>query len=286
MMAGSLAGAAGLGDPARTYALMSATAAVLSVIAYVAGPYLAQIASGRGVFLFSVALALITLAAIAFDRAGLGQQDRGSGVSTAASAVAGEVSRRVRGYVALLALAVLLSTSMADSSVWAFAIPMGKDRGASDQLISYFLVASSLCSFAGSMTVSRIGDRCGFTAPLTIGFIGAGIMTTLMILVSLPITYGVVLCLRVLCLGAIYPLILGVFAELDPTGRIGSAAAATMSIGFAIGPLMGGYLVDLELRQFWHAVSFAVMAFALSLGLLYLLIYHQNRAQLRSGLVS
>jgi len=157
-------------------------------------------------------------------------------------------------------LAAMFVFALRDMSGWAFVERIGLDVGYSGSEIGMLLSAQAVLGISGPMIASIIGSRFGLKIPLAIGIATSGLVYFVMLL--LP-TSKVAYTTSAMFIGCTYfytlSYLTALAAELDSQGRIVAASGGFLSAGVALGPLVGGYLIE----QFGYGVtSWAILGMA------------------------
>lgn len=143
----------------------------------------------------------------------------------------------------VLALASLTLVFMTQGSIWPYITDAARNSGLRLEALGSILAVGAICNLAAPIAAERLGLRLGRTAPLIAGHagLGAGILMVALPLGPAWFTVGsVALNLFLLFL---MPFFLSTLAALDASGRSAAAAPAFFTVGGAIGPTLGGFVI-------------------------------------------
>jgi predicted MFS family arabinose efflux permease len=236
-MAAGNATVANANDPERLSAQMSTGYVLLMMVSCLIFPWAAHNWGYPGVYL---ALAGIMSALCPFLMR-LPQHPPKEVETASGESIVGNVS-----FIAAAAILVaLLIFAMRDMSGWTFVERIGVGSGYTTDEVGQLLSFQAVLGVAGPLFASFLGSRKGLTFPIVLGIIAAGAPYYLMLV--LPGS-KVAFTIAALFLAGTYffaqAYLIALAAELDRKGRIVAAAGGFISGGSAIGPALGGYLID------------------------------------------
>jgi len=279
---GSLAISARLRNPESIYGYTGMAPCVSALAGFALAPWLIEISGAAGVFAFQGAIALLTalvtfsqrkttLAFVELDLADGPTVDTGLGHAPAPK-------ERLDARTAIFGIASLFLLSLADAAVWAFVAPIGEVSGISLAQMSNVLIVSSIIGCFGPLLAAWIGDRFGLMAPIIIGQACMISLSLVMVLTHSPSIYIAAVLVRVFAILFLQPRYSGLYARVDPLGRLVAASAGFSAVGYAVGPLVGGMLASVEHHAFARLGVLGSSCAAVSLMATLLLVAHRRAA--------
>lgn len=148
---------------------------------------------------------------------------------------------RTIAWLSLLASLVFLTGIM---SVWAFLELMGKKSGLSSDTIGSVLALGFIINAGGGFIASSVGLKAGRFLPVAV--IIAAEVAGLVLLAqfdSLTTYVAGVMCF-LFSISFVLAYTFGVMAEFDLSGRLVALGALCLSVGAAVGPAVGGLLIE------------------------------------------
>lgn len=142
-------------------------------------------------------------------------------------------------------LLAMLIFATRDMSGWTFVERIGVNSGYTLHQVGQLLSFQAILGVAGPLFASFLGSRKGLTVPIVVGVLAAGAPYYLMLVVpgsKLAFTIAALFLAGTYFFAQAY--LIALAAELDRKGRIVAAAGGFISGGSAIGPALGGYLID------------------------------------------
>ena len=130
-----------------------------------------------------------------------------------------------------------------DGLVYPFAERIGRalDMGrALDVLLALGLGVGVL----GALAAERLGGRFGNIRPLLVGAWGTALAGLAVVSATGPVSFGLAVSAKNLTVFFFFPFLLGAAAVRDPSGRGVAAVTGAIPLGIAIGPFVGGMLVE------------------------------------------
>jgi len=232
LLAASQAAIAGAAEPDRLYARAfllggGCSGLLLPLLPLVTAPW-----HQRGGYLALAGVTLLLLPLL-------------SGLPAAAPAAQGQRTPRaplaLGAGLMMLGAAILLAASQ--GAVWAFSERIGLGTGLASGEIGIVLGAANMAGLAGAAAAAWLGLSRGRTLPMALGLAVVAGACWIIPRVAQP---GAFSAAQLAFAAAYYfsiPFLLGLAAALDATGRLATAFGACTTIGTALGPVVGGWLV-------------------------------------------
>ena len=142
-----------------------------------------------------------------------------------------------------LALAGTAAFFLGQGALYTFIERVGATSGFDKEAIEHSLSVFALVGFLSSFAVLLLGPRVTSLLALTVGAL-TNLAGTLAVMSADHRTYTVAICLFYVSLPIIATCQFGAIARADPTGRTAVYASTATFGGFAIGPYLGGILVE------------------------------------------
>ena len=239
-MAAGNATVANARDPERLSAQMSTGYVLMMMVACLIFPWAAANWGYTGVYL---ALAGMMLSLCPF----LMQlpQHSAEPVEAVVHDVHGTSAPGINALAAAAILVAMLIFAMRDMSGWTFVERLGVAAGYTSAQVGQLLSAQAVIGIAGPIIAAFLGSRRGLTMPIVFGILAAGAPYYLMLTVpgsKLAYTIAALFLAGTYFFTQAY--LIALAAELDRKGRIVAAAGGFVSGGSAIGPALGGYLIE------------------------------------------
>lgn len=168
---------------------------------------------------------------------------------------------RAIAWLSLIASLVFLTGIM---SVWAFLELMGKKSGLSSDTIGTVLAGGFIINTVGGFIASSVGLKAGRFLPVVV-IIGVEVAGLVLLaqFSSLAIFVAGVICF-LFSINFVLAYTFGVMAEFDLSGKLVALGALCLSFGAAVGPAVGGMLIETygytSVLVFSGACSIAVLA--------------------------
>lgn len=224
-------------DPERMAAHMSTLFVAMMVVSCLIFPWAAARWGYAGVYL-SLAGLMLLLCPLLLWLPQHARQDVEQSDHVHAASGAGVIA-------AMAILFAFLIYAMRDMSAWAFVERLGVEAGYTPAQVGKLLSVQAMVGITGPVIASLLGSRWGLARPVVLGIVAAGATYYFMLLFP---GSSVVYTTSVLFLAGTYyftqSYLIALAAELDRQGRIVAAAGGFLSAGAAIGPVLGGYLID------------------------------------------
>ena len=147
------------------------------------------------------------------------------------------------------ALAAACLFYIVQTSLWAFAGQAGERAGLAAERVDFYLAASAMCGVGGAGLAMLLGMRRGMLAPLVCGFLAQAVFGLLLYVGRGAVVFVPSVLLITFSSVFVTPYLLALAAELDPLGRLASAAGAFMNLGATVGPIAAGAIA----ARFGHA---------------------------------
>ena len=145
------------------------------------------------------------------------------------------------GVTAMIAFAVI---SVTGSAVWSLSERIGLKAGFDLKAVGMILGIATIAGIAGSGAAAWMGIRWGRRLPL---FFGIGASTVAMVMITAiyePVSFTVNQVLWGVAYAFMTPYMMGLAATLDSLGRWTATASGVMMGASALGPIMGGTLIN------------------------------------------
>ncbi len=144
---------------------------------------------------------------------------------------------------ALLLLSAILLYQCGASAIWAYVGLIGQEAGIQDDSVSLYIAGTGMLGLLGAALPVMTGNRWG-----RLLWVVAGVALSLAAAVMLRSSQIVPLYVGSMALlffswPAVQSFLLAVTAEMDPSGRLSTAAAVVSSVGLASGPLLASSLL-------------------------------------------
>jgi len=168
--------------------------------------------------------------------------------------------RRLAPTLGCLALAV---TCIGQNSVGTYVIAIGNGLGISTRTVGTLIAIAIPLTLLGPLAAHRLGERLGLFRPLLAGLALFGLNLFFLVNADSPILFCFGLAIFGLSFEFCVPYAIAWLGRLDSSGRYASAAPAFMMTGFAVGPALGGKVIE---SLGFHALAI-VSASCLAIGI-------------------
>jgi MFS family permease len=155
--------------------------------------------------------------------------------------------------------------ALCDASVWAFVAPVGGAAGIPLEKMGHVLIVCAIVGCGGPLLAARLGARFGFVAPIGIGQCLMIVLGVVMVFTGSASIYELALYARVFTILFLQPVYQGLYARVDPVGRVVAASFGAGNIGYSVGPLIAGQFISTQLQQFHNLAFLAAIAAVLGL---------------------
>ncbi|MBB3664575.1 putative MFS family arabinose efflux permease [Prauserella sediminis] len=145
---------------------------------------------------------------------------------------------------ATLGLLAVLAFYISLSGIWTFVSGVASTSDIDAQTSSFVLSVATVLGIAGSAVATVLGARPGTRTNLLVGYLAMALSLGLLVDVPGLVRFTVAALLFKFTWTFILPYILATLSELDRSGRLVNVANIAIGGGFALGPLMGGRLVE------------------------------------------
>ncbi|MCP5181084.1 MAG: MFS transporter [Pseudomonadales bacterium] len=176
-----------------------------------------------------------------------------------------------QGSLASLTLFAIALLFFGHGSLGIFLVRVGRELGLDGETIGYVFMAGALVGIVAPLIAGFVGPRMRPLVPLLS-------IVTLLLAACYAVAAtrsGTVFMVAVPVFGALptafMPILLGVIARFDPTGRMAGSHPAFVLIGGAVAPFAGGYVRDMGDSFLWNgyfACGCIAVAFLLMLPLI------------------
>jgi MFS family permease len=176
-----------------------------------------------------------------------GEADASAGPAAAGHEPGGRI--RVFGVSAALVLAGMFVYSVAEQAIWQFAYDLPKEAGIPDAVTSVVLFFTTWMGLLGGAVAAWLGLRVGRVFPFVAGFLCSAAGQSLWIAAS---DTGMLWAGGVLWGFGFYfvsPFQIGLAAAIDRRGRVAVLAGSVLSLGYGVGPTLGGRIRQYQLDQ-------------------------------------
>jgi predicted MFS family arabinose efflux permease len=146
--------------------------------------------------------------------------------------------------LALVAMLSLFIFEVGQGAVWTFVAQIGEYTGLGAHATGRGMTVAGLLGLFGGVVAAWLGNRIGYRVPIAIG---VGLNTVAAVGLALtddPITYVVLLWLWTASYTFVVPYLMGALAVMDDLGRWVVASDGVWTLGDAVGPGIGGFLVE------------------------------------------
>lgn len=246
-------------DPDRAFARVFIAVVLMSLAFFLLLPGVMTGQDARLLFLGMAVLPLLALPAVALLADTVEIARAGS-----SSTQGGSLSLRAASLCAAIAL-----FSVSANSYWVYLERIATNIGMTPAAYGRAFAIASICALTGPLAAERLGTRAGRLPPLTLACVllaGGGWLATHAV-TPLALVFGITISSAALLFGM--PYLLGLAAEVDPTGRVAGASRGFNNIGSALAPAVAGAVLGLTGAYTsigWSAVGAATASLALILG--------------------
>lgn len=243
-------------DPDRAFARVFIAVVLMTLVFFLLLPGVMAGQDARLLFLGMAALPLLALPVIPLlsDTVELAPRHAAS---------AGPLSLRAAALCAAIAL-----FSVAANSYWVYLERIATAIGMTPAAYGQAFAIGSVCALLGPVAAERLGTRAGRLPPLVLAcaLLGGGGWLATHATTSFGLVSGITVSSAALLFGM--PYLLGLAAEVDPTGRVAGAGRGFNNIGSALAPALAGAVLGLTGAYTsigWTSVVAASAAFGLVL---------------------
>jgi MFS family permease len=243
-------------DPDRAFARVFIAVVLMTLVFFLLLPGVMAGQDARLLFLGMAALPLLALPAIPLlsDTVELAPRHAAS---------VGPLSLRAAALCAAIAL-----FSVSANSYWVYLERIATSIGMTPAAYGQAFAIGSVCALLGPVAAERLGTRLGRLPPLVIACLMLAFGGWLATHATVPtgLVVGITVSSAALLFGM--PYLLGLAAEVDPTGRVAGAGRGFNNIGSALAPALAGAVLGLTGAYTsigWTSVVAAAAAFGLVL---------------------
>jgi predicted MFS family arabinose efflux permease len=230
-LAAANAASAGAPDPERLFAQVALVGGLGAAVLLAALPFATEGYGYPGGFGVLAGVCIGSVPLILW----LPRPPAGGAAARVLTVVAG--TRSVRMLIAALTLAA------GEGALWAFTERIGNGIGLGATAIGGLLAACTAAGLGGAALASALGTRLGRVGPLALGLLLLGLATIALGQARGAGLYTAGLLAWGLSFFFVTPYLLGTAAALDRRGRVVAASSGMTSIGVALGPALGGFVV-------------------------------------------
>ena len=137
----------------------------------------------------------------------------------------------------------VLLMALNQAMVFSFVERIGFDRGHGDK-VTAVLIALGFINLMPPILAGVLQTRLSARSVTIAGPILQAVLTCLIVFVGTFSSYAFAAAIFIAVMIFTHTFAFGLLAKLDPSGRAAAATAATLMIGAAIGPILGGVLVQ------------------------------------------
>jgi predicted MFS family arabinose efflux permease len=226
--------------PERNFAIYNGAVIITVSACGMSVPHLVAFGGDRSLFALIAGFSLVALLCIGWSA------DRPISMSPATTPTGFAL---LQSRPALLGSLIILFYFIAIAVLWTYVADIGASHryGASaiaTTISLSFLVGGLVASFVATILARNPAKRAMRRRIVTICTIGGAITTASVIVVPLFPLFAAAVLIFVFLWILLYPFLMGLLSELDPTGWLAVLSLALQSAGFVIGPLVGGALID------------------------------------------
>ena len=145
--------------------------------------------------------------------------------------------------VTLLAIAFAMAFNLVVGGLWSFAAEYA-DAGTTPAHVALVLAWATAAGLAGAASAVLIGNRWSRRHMLIAGYLGILLGAGLLQFTHGPAAFAAGCCVLSLAWNFCVPYVFAAVAGQDPTGRLMSAANLAFAFGLALGPLLGGEIIE------------------------------------------
>lgn len=230
IMSAAVAAAAASDKPDRTYALGNSGSLLIVVALLSLLPIANAWFGARGIFLGIAALLVVSVPLVHAFRD-----------FRHVRATDGH-SPKVPGRLPVVAILSLFS--FGTGAIWTFVERIGHAIGLPTQTIGFILSASVFIGLGGTALAMLSAGRVNRILSVAIGLIGGGMSCLLLAVAGDIVTYAAAAASYWIFTMYLYVVLLGVAAQIDPTGGLGTLCTGFERLAFAISAPVGGVFVD------------------------------------------
>lgn len=221
-------------DPDRAFARVFIAVVLMSLAFFLLLPDVMAGQDARWLFLCMAALPVLALPAVAMlaDTVELTQR----------SAPAARAALSLRAAFLCAAIALF---SVSANAYWVYLERIATSIGMTPTAYGRAFAIGSVCALVGPVAAERLGTRAGRLPPLVFActLLGGGGWLATHAATPFALVFGITVSSAALLFGM--PYLLGLAAEVDPTGRVAGASRGFNNIGSALAPALAGAVLGL-----------------------------------------
>jgi predicted MFS family arabinose efflux permease len=219
-------------NPHRLFAIVGLGLCVAAIIFLGGAQQIIPKTGGTGLFtVFAAVMALATLAcAVGFPSSAVAQ--------TSKSAPVAPLSRETW----LVIFGVILM-ALNQAMLFSFVERIGFDRGYGDK-VTAVLIATGFVNLLSPILAGLLQHRLSARSVTIAGPMLQAVLACLIVFVVNVPSYAIATAIYIAVMIFTHTFAFGLLAKLDTSGRAAAATAATLMTGAAIGPILGGVLVQ------------------------------------------
>ena len=141
-------------------------------------------------------------------------------------------------------IAAVFIVSVGAGAMWSFYYLLGDKAGLNEDQIHYAVGIAAVVSVFGALLATLIGTKFGRFLPITIGIVVLIVAINAMSHWHHPLIFRFGAAMNVVGMYFLLPYFLGYAAEQDPSGRDASVTAGAFLLTGAVGPYLGGYIIE------------------------------------------
>ena len=221
-------------NPDKLYGYMQVTWASLSIVLFSLGGHVTEMYGHKGLYSM-IALFTILLTVFFFwlpDEVTMTQETKNIEKGT---------TRPILGSVTLIGIFIYL---VATAAVYTFTVPLGERSGLSTTEIGYALTLGSVLGVIGAGLAAWLNVRKGRFLPITVFSFAVSILAFVLCINTHPVVYVIALVLLSIFFYFSIPYLFGLAAALDNQGMWAAAAGSAYLLGFAVGPVFAGTIIE------------------------------------------
>jgi MFS family permease len=164
---------------------------------------------------------------------------------------------------------------LAQGVIWTYLFRIAIDGGLTEPQAAFGLTIAQFAGILGALIPTIVGARFGRTVMLAIA-ISAGVVPLLYFLFGTitALSYAIAVCIYNFGFNKTHPYLLATMASFDGSGRVVTYAVALQTLGLAVGPAVGAWLLGGNTFAAVH--WFGIAAFVTSLALILVPALHQS----------
>lgn len=232
LAASANASLAAMTQPERWFGRIAAVGSGVAVLLLGGLPLLAITAGHRMVFVALAATLLVGAISARFLPAGR------AAVRTDAARPPVLAGRDPRLLVAGVAL-----VSFGQGAIWSFVERLATSLGIGGSHLSGWFIAGSIVGVAASAGAAQVGPRFGRTGPVLVGILAIAMACLALSRAGSELSFGVTLLAYWAATQFAFPLLFGLSALLDSSGRLVTLSSNVMLLMTSAAPMVGGFVV-------------------------------------------